>query len=194
MDENKTEKSETENCKKAEEETENQKKLEAEKELKSDKNLSESLPENLVQNENAKKASETESAENYLEQLKYLQADFENFKKRVLKEREEFVNTANENLIKELLTILDDFERAICVMKNKDDLKGMEMIYENYLKILEKFGLKRIGAEGKKFDPYLHEALLKENSEKEEGLVLEEFQKGYLLNGKVIRHSKVKIS
>ncbi len=142
-----------------------------------------------------KELSETKKlAETYLEQLKYLQADFENYKKRVLKEREEFVNTANENLIKELLTIFDDFERSLVLIKNKDDLKGLELIYENFLKILKNFDLKRIEAVGKKFDPYYHEVLLKENSDKEEGIILEEFQKGYLLNGKVIRHSKVKVS
>lgn len=142
-----------------------------------------------------KELSETKKlAETYLEQLKYLQADFENYKKRVLKEREEFVKLANENLIKELLKILDDFERSLILIKNKDDLKGLELIYENFLKILENFGLKKIEAVGKKFDPYYHEVLLKEKSDKEEGIILEEFQRGYLLSGKVIRHSKVKVS
>ncbi len=133
-------------------------------------------------------------AETYLEQLKYLQADFDNYKKRVLREREEFIRQANENLIKELLVILDDFERCLASMKNKEDLKGLELIYKNFLKILKTFGLKKIEAVGKKFDPYYHEVLLKEKSDKEEGIILEEFQSGYLLNGKVIRHSKVKIS
>ncbi len=133
-------------------------------------------------------------AETYLEQLKYLQADFDNYKKRVLREREEFIRQANEKLIKELLVILDDFERSLASMKNKEDLKGLELIYKNFLKILKTFGLKKIEAVGKKFDPYYHEVLLKEKSDKEEGIILEEFQSGYLLNGKVIRHSKVKIS
>lgn len=141
-----------------------------------------------------KELSETKLAETYLEQLKYLQADFDNYKKRVLKEREEFISQVNEKLIKELLTVLDDFERSLVSIKNKEDLKGMELIYKNFLKILESFGLRKIEAEGRKFDPYYHEVLLKEKSDKEEGIILEEFQKGYLLNGKVIRHSKVKIS
>ena len=142
-----------------------------------------------------KELSETKKlTETYLEQLKYLQADFDNYKKRILKERGEVVNTANENLIKELLTILDDFERSLVLVKNKEDLKGLELIYKNFLKILESFGLKKIEVEGKKFDHYYHEVLLKEKSDKEEGIILEELQKGYLLNGKVIRHSKVKIS
>ncbi len=135
-----------------------------------------------------------ESEENYLEQLKYLQADFENYKKRISREREEFINTANENLIKELLTVLDDFEMANTHAKNKEDLEGLNLIHKNLLKILEKFGLKKIETKGKKFDHNYHEVLLKEPSDKEEGVILEELQAGYLLNGKVIRHSKVKIS
>ncbi len=136
----------------------------------------------------------TKLAETYLEQLKYLQADFDNYKKKLMNKREEFVSQANENLIKELLGVLDDFERSLVLIKNEDDLRGVELVYKNFLKILESFGLKKIEAEGKKFDPYYHEILLKEKSDKEEGVILEEFQKGYLLNGKVIRHSKVKVS
>ncbi|RLJ00693.1 MAG: nucleotide exchange factor GrpE [Candidatus Aenigmatarchaeota archaeon] len=135
-----------------------------------------------------------ESEKDYLEQLKYLQADFENYKKRISKEREEFVNTANENLIKELLTVLDDFEMANTHAKNKEDSEGLNLIHKNLLKILEKFGLKKIETEGKKFDHNFHEVLLKEPSDKEEGIILEELQAGYLLNGKVIRHSKIKVS
>ncbi len=136
----------------------------------------------------------TKLAETYLEQLKYLQADFDNYKKKLMNEREEFVSQANENLIKELLGVLDDFERSLVLIKNENDLRGVELVYKNFLKILESFSLKKIEAEGKKFDPYYHEILLKEKSDKEEGVILEEFQKGYLLNGKVIRHSKVKVS
>ncbi len=132
--------------------------------------------------------------EDYLEQLKYLQADFENYKKRISKERVEFINTANENLIRELLAVLDDFGMANTHAKNQEDLGGLKLIHKNFLKILEKFGLKKIETEGKKFDHYFHDVLLKEPSDEEEGIILEELQAGYLLNGKVIRHSKIKIS
>ena len=104
------------------------------------------------------------------------------------------VGHVNENLIKELLTVLDDFEMANTHAKNKEDLEGLNLIHKNLLKILEKFGLKKIETKGKKFDHNYHEVLLKEPSDKEEGVILEELQAGYLLNGKVIRHSKVKIS
>ena len=135
-----------------------------------------------------------EQEEDYLDQLKYLQADFENYKKRISKEREEFVNTANENLIRELLAVLDDFEMANTHAKNKEAAEGLNLIHKNLLKILDKFGLKKIETEGKKFDHNFHDVLLKEPSDKEEGVILEELQAGYLLNRKVIRHSKIKIS
>ncbi|MCK4730514.1 MAG: nucleotide exchange factor GrpE [Candidatus Aenigmarchaeota archaeon] len=135
-----------------------------------------------------------ESKEDYLDQLKYLQADFENYKKRISKEREEFINTANENLIRELLTVLDDFEMANTHAKNKEDVEGLNLIHKNFLKILEKFGLKKINTKDKKFDHNFHDVLLKEPSDEEEGIILEELQAGYLLNGKVVRHSKIKIS
>jgi len=149
-----------------------------------------------LENKELKKelSEKTKLAETYLEQLKYLQADFDNYKKIVLRERENFVKQANENLIKELLTILDEFERSLVLIKNKDDLRGLELIYKNFLKILEKFGLKKIEAVGKKFDPYYHEVILQEESDEPEGTILQEIQKGYMLNSKIIRHAKVKIA
>lgn len=142
-----------------------------------------------------KKISDLEKKnEELLEQLKRLQADFDNLKKISFREKKQTEKIANERLISELLRIIDDFERALCSVKNKDDFSGIEMIYENFTKILKDFGLKRIEAEGKKFDPYYHEVLLKEPSEKEEDMIIEELQKGYILDSKVIRHSKVKIS
>jgi len=121
-----------------------------------------------------------------------LQADFDNYRKWVEKENINKINLANEKLIKELLAILDDFENAISKMKN--GAEGMELIYKNFLKILEKFGLKKIEAVGKKFDPYYHEVVLQEESDEPEGTVLQELQKGYMLNSKIIRHAKVKIA
>ncbi|MDP3765101.1 MAG: nucleotide exchange factor GrpE, partial [Nanoarchaeota archaeon] len=73
-------------------------------------------------------------------------------------------------------------------------VKGIEMIYAQLFSTLESEGLKPIEASGKKFDPYLHDVMLKQKSDKEDGIVLEELQRGYMLNDKVLRHSKVKIS
>jgi len=126
--------------------------------------------------------------------MKYMQADFENYKKHIDREKAEFEKGANEGLINELLVIVDDLERATEKIKNNTTKKGIEIILCNLMALLEKSGLKRIEAVGKKFDPYYHEALLSEPSEREDGTVLEELKKGYMLNAKVIRHSKVKIA
>lgn len=136
----------------------------------------------------------TKLAEERLNQLKYLQADFENYRKSLDREKEQIVELANECLIKDLLVVLDDFERALQSMKEGKDKEGLSMLYKNFFKILEQHGLKPIEALGKKFDPYYHEAVLREKSDREEGTILEEFQRGYMLKSKVIRHSKVKVA
>lgn len=132
--------------------------------------------------------------EECLNRLKYLQADFDNYRKNFEKEKEHIINLANEALVKELLVIVDEFEHALKTMKEESDRKGVELIQKNFLKILERYGLKKIECVGKKFDPFLHEVLLKEKSDKDDGIVLEEIQKGYMLKSKVIRPSKVKVS
>lgn len=136
----------------------------------------------------------TRLAEERLEKLKYLQADFDNYRKNFEKEKEKIIELANENLIKELLVIVDDFEKAVQSMENEKNKEGLEMIQKNFFKILERHGLKKIESLGKKFDPYYHEALLKEKSDKEDGMILEEIQPGYMLKSKIIRHSKVKVA
>lgn len=131
----------------------------------------------------------------YIEHMIRLQAEFENYQKRIDREKNDFIKYSNEKLILELLDIVDDFERAIPSLKEKNmDTKGIEMIYSNLTKILEKEGLRKIDCVGKKFDPYYHEVILQEEAEKEDGTITEELQKGYMLNSKVLRHSKVKIS
>ena len=126
--------------------------------------------------------------------LQRLQADFENYKKRVEKEKSDFKQYATAELIKKLLPVLDNFELAF---KNKDDKefkKGIELIYAQFLSVLEEQGLKPIMSEGEIFNPYLHEAMMQETSAKPAGTIIEEFQKGYMIGNKVIRHSKVKVS
>ena len=127
--------------------------------------------------------------------LQRVQAEFENYKKRCERDSSEFVKIANAELIKKLLPTLDDFELALKNCRAKDDFyKGIELIYSHLIEALQSQGLKHIEAVGKKFDPYFHEALLTEESDQEENIILEEMQKGYLLNDKVIRHTKVKVS
>jgi molecular chaperone GrpE len=126
--------------------------------------------------------------------LQRLQAEFENYKKYVEKSKAEFVKYAQANIIDKLLPILDSFELALKNTKDKEKLqKGVELIYTQLYSLLEKQGLKKIGSKGK-FNPHLHEVLLKEESDEEEDIILEELQKGYMLGDKVLRHSKVKVS
>lgn len=136
----------------------------------------------------------TTLAQDRLDRLKYLQADFDNYRKRFEKEKESIINLASENLIKELLVILDDFERALPSIENEKNKEGINMLYKNFLKILAEHGLQPIESIGKKFDPNFHEVQCNEKSDKENGIILEDLEKGYLLKSKVIRPSKVKIA
>jgi len=133
-------------------------------------------------------------AEERLNQLKYLQADFDNYRKQFEKEKEQIIRLANENLIRELLIILDDFESSIKLIKHEETRKGIELLHQKFFKTLEKHGLRKIEALGKKFDPNFHEVLCEELSDKETGSILEEIQKGYCLLNKVMRPSKVKVA
>jgi len=133
-------------------------------------------------------------AEERLNQLKYLQSDFDNYRKWSEKEKGGIIALANENLIKDFLVILDDFERAMPSLEQEKNKAGMEMIYKNLVKILSAYGLQPIDCVGKKFDPQFHEALCTEKCTKEQNTVLEELGKGYRLKSKVIRPSKVKIA
>lgn len=127
--------------------------------------------------------------------LQRLQAEFENYRKYVEKTKIDFQKYASAELIKELLPILDSFELALRNTADKEKfIKGVELIYSQLYSLLEGEGLKQIQSEGKKFDPHLHEVLLKEKSDKEEDIILEELQKGYMLNDKVLRYAKVKVS
>ncbi len=126
--------------------------------------------------------------------LQRLQAEFENYKKYVEKRNSDFVKYAKAELIGKLLPLLDSFEMALRNVSDKAEfIKGVELIYSQLYSLLEKEGLKKIDANGK-FDPHFHEVLLKEESDKEEDMIIEELQKGYMLNDKIIRHSKVKVS
>ncbi len=127
--------------------------------------------------------------------LQHLQAEFENYKKRAAKENCELIKCASEDLILRILPIIDNFEIALKSCREKDGFyKGMELIYSQLIDTLHSQGLKHIDCIGKKFDPYYHEVLLTEESNEPENKILEELQKGYMLNDKVIRHSKVKIA
>ena len=123
----------------------------------------------------------------YIERLQRLQAEFENFQKRTDKEKKENSSNANANLISQLIKVLDNFELSL--KHNKDE--GIKLIYDELMEILEKQGLTIIDTSGK-FNPKIHEVLMQEDGE-EEGKILEVLQKGYMLNNKLLRASKVKI-
>jgi molecular chaperone GrpE len=130
--------------------------------------------------------------------LKRLQAEFENYKKRNEKEWAEKVRLANQRLITELLPVLDSFDKALEDSKNSRDLasfrKGLEGLRKQFFQTLQREGLREIKADGK-LDPFVHEALMREESENaEDGKILEVFQKGYSLNSKPIRPARVKVA
>ncbi len=128
------------------------------------------------------------------ESLQRLQAEFENFKKRTDKEKQDFCKYAEKELMVELLPVLDNFELALKNTKdNSEFIKGVELIYAQLVSGLEKKGLKIIETQGK-FDPHKHEVLLQEESDKDSGEILEELQKGYQLNETILRTAKVKVS
>lgn len=133
-------------------------------------------------------------------QAKYLRlaADFQNFKRRTEKEKSDIYAYANEKLVTELLGVLDNFERALAREEDWADkkmLEGMALILKQLHTVLEKSGMEEIKAEGEAFDPNFHHAVMTESSDQyESGQITEVFQKGYLLNQKVIRPSMVKVA
>ena len=128
------------------------------------------------------------------------QADFENFRKRMFREKEEAIKFANSSLLEDLITIIDDFERAIKASSTARDVEsfrtGIEMIEKQFVGLLErKYGLTRFDSAGEEFDPERHEAInTEESAEHDSSIVLEEYQKGYFLHDRVLRHAKVKVS
>lgn len=139
--------------------------------------------------------------EDYKGSLQRLQAEFENYKKRVEKEKVQFRQFAAAEVVKSFLPVLDSFELALKSVNaggsgdNEKVVRGVELLYAQFYSVLEGFGLRPIKAVGERLDPYRHEVLMQEetNDEKKDGRVVEEFQKGYLLNDIVLRCSKVKV-
>ena len=147
--------------------------------------------------ESLKKAlqEEREKAERYLANWQRAEADFINYKKRSEQERAETAESANAALVKDLLPVLDDLERALGnVPRDFDDptwVEGIKLIYRKLKGVLEERGLEEIVAEGEEFDPNIHEAVM--CVEGEEGKVCEEIQKGYRFRDRLLRPSMVKV-
>jgi len=140
---------------------------------------------------------QTALAQEYFNRLARMKADFENFRRRSQREREELVRYAAEQLMKSLLPVLDNFERALADESGELDKfkEGIKMIYNQICEILAGEGLEPIPAEGEEFNPEKHEAVMsEESSEHPDNTVLEELRKGYTLKGKVIRPAMVKVA
>ena len=130
------------------------------------------------------------------EQLLRRQADFENFRRRAERDRSEFLQFAGMELVRELLPVLDDFSRALTVKgASAEYTRGIELIYNRLYESLKKMGLEPIDTTGQKFDPNLHQAVDRvETEDEEDHQILEEYQKGYKFKGKLLRPSMVKVA
>lgn len=136
-----------------------------------------------------------EKAELY-ERVLRARAEFDNARRRAERERTEFLQFASMDLVKEILPILDDFERALKVETgDREYAKGVELIYQRLYETLKKMGLEPIEAKGARFDPNLHQALDRvHTAEAEDMTILDEFQRGYNFRGKLLRPSLVKVA
>ena len=130
------------------------------------------------------------------DRLLRLAADFDNYKKRVARERQELVTLANERLVKELLPVLDDLERALVAAAEHEEARleeGVRLVRRELGALLERNGVKEIDTDGA-FDPNVHEALLVQPSEADEGSVIDVVQKGYTLGDRVVRPARVVVA
>lgn len=182
-------------------------------EKKKDENVNHENHEALVEEENQEnnneeaveasiveetKQSNNEEAEKWKDAYIRKVAEFENFRKRKEKEKEDYIKFAAEKVLVKTLEAVDNLERAVSASKNTNDfdslLKGVEMTLSQLQKILLEEGVEAIEAEGQEFNPYEHQAMMTGESEEHgDNVVMQEFQKGYKLKGKVIRPSMVKV-
>ena len=144
----------------------------------------------------AQSEEQSKELETLRNQMLLLQADFENAKKRWLKTLAESQEMANQDLLQQLLEIYDDFERALNADSSGDSLrKGVEMIAKRMEEFLKSYGVVPMKAAGQLFDPARHEAVAHEATDRvPESTILEELRKGYLMNGRVLRPSVVKVA
>ena len=142
--------------------------------------------------------AETSKSEDYFRRLQYLQADFENYRKRTEKEMSEVKRMGNERLLSDLLLVNDELDLALQRAEEKNEnpvlLEGVGMVHKRLEGLLAKEGIQRIEGVGSKFTPDLHDAALRVPSDKEEGTIIEEIRPGYLLKGRVLRPSIVKVA
>lgn len=168
-----------------------------------DENLSAEDIENSEMNEIDSLAKELGETKEKLEKEKreylFLMAEFDNFRKRTIKEKADIIRNASESVLKGLLPIVDDFERGLDALKNTDDAdaakQGMQLIYNKLMKYLEQNGVKPIDSNGTEFNPDLHEAIamVPTDNPDQKGKVIDTPTKGYTINDKVLRFAKVAV-
>ena len=134
------------------------------------------------------------------DQMLRKQAESDNFRKRILREKEDSIKYGNSNLLLDLITIIDDFERAIKASQESTDITnfhtGIELIEKQFVSMLDRnWGLKRMVAVGEEFDPQMHEAIgMEESTEVDKQTVVEDYQSGYVLHDRILRPARVKVA
>lgn len=165
----------------------------------SDETLAEATQETTLEPEESDlEVAQREAKENYDKFLR-VYAEFENYKKRMEREKSEFLKYANEGLIKEMLVVIDNLDRAVAQARQNAEteslVEGVEMILRQIKEIMEKHGVRELRSLGEPFDPNLHEAMMHEvANDHDENTVIDEFQKGYVFKDRLIRPALVKVS
>jgi molecular chaperone GrpE len=134
--------------------------------------------------------------EELIDSLQRLKAEFDNYRKRTARDQEQLVARAHERLVKELLPVVDDLERALQAAEQHEEAKleeGVRLVHRALADVLSREGLEEVPVDGK-FDPHVHESLLSQPSEAEEGSVIEVLQKGYKLGDRVLRPARVVVA
>jgi molecular chaperone GrpE len=160
-----------------------------------------SAPADAVSDDPGSTGADASSAqaevEEYREHLQRLQAEFDNYRKRTLKEQSRMLELASEPLVRRMLEVLDDFELALLHAEQQPEIetfrKGVELVFAKLVDVLHAEGLERIEAEGMPFDPELHEALMQTGEGDGEPMVAEVFRSGYTLKGHVLRPAGVRV-
>ncbi|MCX7981351.1 MAG: nucleotide exchange factor GrpE [Syntrophales bacterium] len=169
----------------------------AEKKEVNEEGIAPSLEEECTRLREMLEAKEREAAENYDRYLRAM-AELDNFRKRTAREKEELVKFGNENLIRDILPLIDNLNRALAHAESSNNFEafkeGLVMVRDQFMRTLEKHGLSCIDCVSKEFDPNYHEALYQVNSpDHDNNQVVEELEKGYLLHGRLLRPAKVSV-
>jgi|AntRauTorckE6833_2_1112554.scaffolds.fasta_scaffold00017_57 molecular chaperone GrpE len=158
--------------------------------------LEENITEERLDQIKEELSTVTEEKDEYLNRLKRMKADFVNYRNRTKKEKNLIESSTKMEFINSILPVIDNFERALkSVDEDSEFLSGVQMIYKQLLDVLKKEGLEIIETEGQEFDPQYHEAIMQlESDDYESGYVVEEVQRGYIMEDKVVRPAMVKVA